>query len=117
MRHLKSKGCLGAALCLLMVHPAQADTMRCGNRLIEDGDSLVTVRALCGRPTLAQHSFLVRSTTVRVGSRGLSQSHTVGTEVPVETWTYDRGPNKLLMRIRFVDGRVTAIKTLSEWGH
>ncbi|MHB8813721.1 MAG: DUF2845 domain-containing protein [Steroidobacteraceae bacterium] len=45
------------------------------------------------------------------------QSQTVGAAVPVETWTYDRGPNMLLVNIRFVDGEVVAITTLHEYGH
>jgi hypothetical protein len=35
----------------------------------------------------------------------------------VETWTYNRGPKKLLVTIRFVDGSVVAVKTLSEYGY
>jgi len=33
-------------------------------------------------------------------------------EVPVEYWTYNFGPNKLMRRIRFVDGLVEEIETL-----
>lgn len=86
--------------------------MRCGNKLIMRGDSMAAVRAYCGRPTVVQSGFQASANTVRVGN----QSHTVGAEVPVDTWTYNRGPNMLMMRIRFVDGTVVAIKTLSEYG-
>ena len=34
-------------------------------------------------------------------------------EVPVELWTYNFGPYKLMRRIRFVDGLVDEIETLS----
>ena len=33
-------------------------------------------------------------------------------EVPVEIWTYNFGPYKLLRRVRFVDGKVDEIETL-----
>ena len=33
-------------------------------------------------------------------------------EVPVETWIYNLGPNKLMRRIRFEDGIVVEIETL-----
>lgn len=89
--------------------------MRCGNGLIEVGDSMATVQALCGAPTVAQHGVKVNATTVG-GDHG-SQPHTVAAEVPVDTWTYNRGPNKLLVNIRFVNGQVVAITTLDQYGN
>ena len=97
MRHLKSKACLSAALCLIVTQHAWADAMRCGSKLVEKGDSIVTVKMLCGAPTLVEHSFTVNS-------------------APVETWTYNRGPDQFLVRIRFVDGTVVAIETLHKYG-
>jgi hypothetical protein len=91
--------------------------MRCGDKLVMVGDSMAAVRAYCGRPAAIQHSVKVSATTDRVGGRRVSQSRTVGAAVPVETWTYNRGPKKLLVTIRFVDGSVVAIKTLSEYGY
>lgn len=101
-----------AGLSIIVAQHAWGDTMRCGNKLIIPGDSMAAVRAYCGRPTVVQSGLRASANTVRVGSK----SHTVGAEVPVETWTYNRGPNKLMMRLRFVDGTVVAIKTLSEYG-
>ncbi|MGH8133643.1 MAG: DUF2845 domain-containing protein [Steroidobacteraceae bacterium] len=86
--------------------------MRCGNTVIVDGESMATVSAFCGPPTVVQHSAKVSATTTGVGDRT-----TVGAVVPVETWTYNLGPNKLMMSIRFVDGKVVAITTLHEYGH
>jgi hypothetical protein len=91
--------------------------MRCGNKLIMGGDSMAAVRAYCGRPAAIQHGVKVSATPNRVGDRDVSQSHTVGAAIPVETWTYNRGPNKLLVTIRFVDGSVVAVKTLAEYGY
>lgn len=88
--------------------------MRCGSRLIEVGESAAAVRAFCGDPAAVQHSFMVNGATVRVGGGARSS---VGTETPVETWTYNRGPNRLMVRIRIVDGKVVAIKTLNEYGY
>lgn len=89
--------------------------MRCGNRLIVKGDSMATVQALCGPPTVVQQGVKESATTVGAGDG--SQSHTVGAAVPVETWTYNRGPNQLLMNIRFVNGEVVAINTLHQYGN
>lgn len=113
MRYQKLKACLPGALCLIAAQYAWGDTMRCGNSLIEVGDSMAIVQALCGGPADVQHSSLVSATTARAGG----ETSTVGTEVPVETWTYNRGPNQLIVSIRFVNGKVLAINTLHEYGH
>jgi hypothetical protein len=33
-------------------------------------------------------------------------------EIPVEIWTFNFGPSKLMREVRFVDGRVEEISTL-----
>jgi len=88
--------------------------MRCGNSVIEVGESIADVRAHCGNPADVQHSAVVNATTTRAGGDTHS---TVAAEVPVETWTYNRGPNQLMVSIRFVDGKVVAINTLHEYGN
>ncbi len=100
-QHRRLQACLPAALCLIAARHAWADTMRCGNRLIEVGDSMAAVQALCGAPATVQ--------------QGVKASGTA--EVPVETWTYNRGPNQLLVNIRFVNGQVVEIKTLHQYGN
>lgn len=97
VHHLKSKACLTAALCLIVVQYARGNAMRCGSKLIEKGDSIVTVKMLCGAPTLVERNFTVN-------------------RAPVETWTYNRGPDQFLVRVRFVDGTVVAVETLHEYG-
>lgn len=113
----RSTACLPALLCLVVAHQAWGDTMRCGDRLITNGEPMATVKSLCGAPTAVQHGVNIDETASGLGERAASQSRTVDTEVPVETWTYDRGPDKLMMSIRFVDGKVAAITTLHEYGH
>jgi len=75
--------------------------MRCGNKLVEVGDSLAAVQALCGAPATVQQGVKTKGTA----------------QVPVETWTYNRGPNQLLVTIRFVNGQVVAITTLHQYGN
>ncbi len=117
MRYRIAKISLLVGLSLIAAAHAWGETMRCGKKLIMVGDSMAAVRAYCGRPAARQHSVKVNSTTQRVGGREVSQSHTVGAAVPVETWTYNRGPRKLLMTVRFVDGSVVSVTTLSEYGY
>ncbi|HXR91090.1 MAG TPA: DUF2845 domain-containing protein [Steroidobacteraceae bacterium] len=97
MRYPISKACLSAALCLIVTQHAWGDAMRCGSKLVQKGDSIVTVKMRCGAPTLVERSFTVN-------------------RAPVETWTYNRGPDQFLVRIRFVDGTVVAVETLHEYG-
>jgi hypothetical protein len=115
VRYRKLQACLPAALCFIVAHHAWGDTMRCGNGLIVNGDSMATVQALCGAPTVVQKGVKESATTVGGGHGG--DSHTVGAAVPVETWTYNRGPNQLLVNIRFVNGKVVAINTLHQYGN
>ena len=96
---------------------ARADTLRCGNRLIDTGESMAAVQALCGRPALVQRGAKFHASTVGPGAGNPGTSETTGAAVPVETWTYNRGPHKLMVSVRFVNGTVVAIKTLQEWGY
>jgi hypothetical protein len=113
MRYKKLGACLPITLCLVATPHAWGDSMRCGNGLVQGGESIATVQALCGSPADVQHSVLAKGTTVRAGD---GTSSTVATEVPVETWTYNRGPNQLMVRIRFENGKVVAIETLHQYG-
>lgn len=108
---------LAAALCLFAVRLAWADTMRCGNKLIEVGESMAAVKAFCGAPASVQRGFTENSTVTRIGDRRFGVAHSSGEALPVQTWTYNRGPNKFMMSLRFVNGKLVAIKTLTERGY
>jgi hypothetical protein len=96
---------------LPMQTTSASEGMRCGNKLIDDGDTTEEVRAKCGEPTsVSRRTILRRPAFYRHGQR-----YSYGTEmveIPVEYWTYNFGPNKLMRRIRFVDGVVEEIETL-----
>ena len=103
------------ALVALLLLPtvASADAMRCGSRLISDGDPVEKVLEYCGEPTETQRTWIVRQPRFEVG--GQEYPFKGEEEVPVDTWTYDFGPNQLMRRIRFVAGKVDSIETL-EYG-
>ena len=97
---------------LLAVSPAFATTMRCGSKIIGEGITRSEVAAKCGEPdeVLTKRSVFRRPV---IWSRG--RPFFVGEdfiEIPVETWVYNFGPNKLMRRIRFEDGLVVQIETL-----
>lgn len=78
---------------------AQAsDTIRCGSRLVSVGDLAAEVEARCGSPSY-------RNVENEVLPRGR------GYAADVEIWTYNFGPNRLLQRLRFRDGRLVDISS------
>jgi len=105
----RSRAVRGLAL-LLIPAAAQADSMRCGSRLVSEGDSIDEVLALCGEPAQRQRTWIVRQPRFEYGGQDIPfQGYE---EVPVDIWTYDFGANKLMRRVRFVAGKVESIDTL-----
>ena len=89
---------------------ASADTLRCGSRLISEGDTIDKVLQYCGEPVARKRTWITRQPRFEYGGQEIPFE---GTEdVPVDLWTYDFGPNKLMRRIRFVAGKVESIETL-----
>ena len=66
-----------------------------------EGVSGDVVKALCGAPAAVDH--------------GVKDEGPV--EVTVETGTYNRGSDQLMVRVRIVDGKVAWSKTLHEYGY
>ncbi len=100
------------ALGLLAGAPAHADSFRCGSRLVTEGDSRSEVRAKCGEPA---DVVSLRSVFRRPVIWTYGRPYFIGEsfmEIPVEAWTYNLGPNKLMRRIRFENGFVAEIETL-----
>lgn len=92
--------------------PAHADGMRCGSRLIRDGDVRAEVRTFCGEPADVQTRSILRRPVYNIVSGRAVYFGDSFVEIPVETWTYNFGPNKLMRRVRFVDGVVDEVETL-----
>jgi hypothetical protein len=105
-----------AALLLTIAVPASADGMRCGSKLMSQGDPRAKVRQFCGEPTDVQTRSILRRPTFNFGGRIYSYGDGY-VEVPVEIWTYNFGPYKLMRQVRFVDGRVEDIETLGYGYH
>ena len=98
-------------LSLLASAPALAG-FRCGSKLINEGATRSEVAAKCGEPTeVVTHQSLYRRPMIW----NYGRPYYVGNdylEVPVESWIYNLGPNKLMRRLRFEDGIVVEIETL-----
>lgn len=101
-----------AVLILGFLACSPAFAFRCGSKLVSKGDTRAEVLAKCGGPAdrVAQRSVYRRP---MIWAHG--RPYYIGEdpmEVPVESWTYNLGPNKLMRRLRFEDGIVADIETL-----
>jgi hypothetical protein len=101
-------GMLAGVATVLFSGPAAADSMRCGSKLMTDGDPADKVAAYCGEPVSIERREILRSYGYH---RGLTVHSSY--EVSVEIWTYNFGPNKLMYRLRFEDGLLVDVDTLS----
>jgi hypothetical protein len=95
---------------LLLPLGASADALRCGSRIISEGDPIEKVLEYCGEPVATKRTWMTRQPRFEYGGQEIPFP---GSEdVPVDLWTYDFGANKLMRRIRFVAGKVESIETL-----
>jgi hypothetical protein len=100
----------------LLAQVAAADSFRCGNKLITDGDSADKVLALCGPPSEVSRSAILRRPVVWRFGRPYYPSDELVT-VAVESWTYNLGTSKLMRRLKLEDGLVVEIETLGHGYH
>jgi hypothetical protein len=106
---------LGLA-CVLLLLPAlaSADSMRCGNRVIKEKDTIEEVVDACGEPVRKERTWIQRAPQYEFGGQDYSFP---GTEdVPVDLWTFDLGPNQFMRKVRFIAGEVDSIITLEVKG-
>ena len=101
-------GMFALTAVLFWAASASADSFRCGTKLMSDGDSTDKVAALCGPPTDVQRREILRP-YYGYGAHNVHTSY----EVSIEYWTYNLGPNKLMRRLRFEDGILVDVETLS----
>ena len=107
-----------SALILSVVGTTDAWALRCGSALIDKGDSKAKVLKHCGQPVDKTYRYGVRPGFYTSGSSVSTidggRLYVYGrNEVLVEEWTFNFGPRKLMRLIRFADGVVEEVKTLS----
>ena len=97
-------------LCMaLMVTDAWA--MRCGGRIVSDGDHKARVRALCGEPTTID----TRSITQVDRCCTADGQHYMGVldqAVIYEDWTYNLGSSRLMQLLHFRNGILERVDSL-----
>lgn len=95
-----------AITAALTVHqPAAAESMRCGQSLVNETTSIAELLQKCGEPQ--QKS----STTEDVyATNAAGHRYKTGATSTRERWTYDRGPQAFRMVVTIVDGAVKSIE-------
>jgi hypothetical protein len=100
------------AICAATPLTAEADdSLRCGSRLARVGDGKDKVRALCGEPTSISFAGVVSRPGYYDGPYDYWYFPPSWVELPVEIWTYNLGPTRLLRKLRFVGDELEQITT------
>jgi len=92
-------------LLFLLGGVAQADTLRCGNRVVNSGDRDFAVRDRCGDPYYTEQSYAL-------DIHGANSPLEVQDETVYDAWYYNFGPRQLMVRLLFRDGRLARVETL-----
>ena len=103
------------AIVLSTAQPVRADDLRCGDRLVSEGDTAARVRERCGPPSETRvERKLVPPVIWRDGRRIRLPGG--DREIVVEFWTYNLGPDRFMRQLKLEEGVVVEIKTLG-YGH
>ena len=88
------------AILVLLPTVALGQSLRCGSKLITEGTSQAKIATSCGQPVQVVHPPAYDGIVL-----GAS-------DVEIEIWIYNFGPNKLMQRIRFRNGIADGIDSL-----
>jgi hypothetical protein len=117
---MKTLAALSLGICALMWSAGwseAAETMRCGSRLISEGDPREKVLNECGQPSNVeawdeeQYDYFDRPPSPRLYKEfeRYGSSYRVRSFVRVELWTYNHGPSRFMDYVRLENGRVRKI--------
>ena len=114
-----------AVIAASLLLPLEALAMRCGNYLIDKGDTQAKVLKYCGQPVQTKQRLGLRSGVYLNNSarRGgdpdkdllYDRGHFIPygqREVLVEEWVFNFGPGKLMRQVTFENGVVEEVKEL-----
>ena len=91
-------------ICVLLVAASPALALRCGNNIVDVGDTKIEVLSKCGEPTLKEE----------VGedfTRESDSRETRRAKRYVEKWTYNFGSTRFIYVLTIRDGKVIDIST------
>ena len=96
-----------AVAAALLAAPAHA--LRCGQKVISEGDHATRLLRFCGEPTAVDSRVARR---LHVGDITAAFFPTLFNDILVEEWTYNFGPRRLMRVVTIEEGLVTDIRTL-----
>jgi hypothetical protein len=96
---------LGLSLTLLLSATAQAESMRCGQFIVDETTSLAELLSKCGEPTSKETS--AEDVLARNPDTGFTRK--IGTKI-TERWRYQRSNRVLPMTVTIVDGKVIRLE-------
>ncbi|TSD61285.1 DUF2845 domain-containing protein [Variovorax sp. KBS0712] len=102
-----------AAAALLIASSASAQSLACNGYLVGKGASPATLLQTCGEPVYRQ---MVCEPMVQLGwvltpYRPGSPEAVLATQcVPMEEWTYDRGPGTFFGIVRIYNGTIESVR-------
>ena len=88
--------------------PADA-ALRCGSRLVDEGDSRDKLLSECGSPTNVEAWDEGEYEYFSPRRHGMSYAPTPSAVVHVEIWTYNYGPSRFVDYVRIEDGKIRRI--------
>jgi len=102
-------------LLVLICTPALAfsQSLRCAGKIVNEGTTSQELARLCGEPAQVEHKTIYNDVSANTSRVRASSS----TEIHVEMWIYNFGPNRLMQRIWIQDGVVTQIESMGRYGH
>lgn len=107
-------GKLFALILLFVISHLLADNafaLRCGTDLVAIGDRKFDVLGICGNPVFTEQwtdDTVVLNIDSKGEKGGVNVTHI--STAHVEEWTYNLGPRKFLLFIRFENGRVAKME-------
>ncbi len=104
----------------LMLFSTSSHAIRCGNKIINTGDTKYKILARCGEPDFVE----TREKYYPPGCNGYNyyDNRYGTTRFPIchveliEVWTYNFGPHKFIKELVFRDGKLKEINNL-EYGY
>ena len=102
-------GVLTGLVVLTLSGTAAGSSIRCGTRIISEGDHVARLLRYCGEPDIAHTRRALRPFYSLTGATyypGFTE------EVWIEEWTYNFGPHKLMRLVTLENGVVIDIKHL-----
>lgn len=96
---------LGVSLALLLSASVHAESMRCGQFIVDETTSVAELLTKCGEPTSKETSS--EDVLARNPDSGFTRK--IGTKI-TERWRYQRSDRALPMTVTIVDGKVVRLE-------